>query len=253
MLRHIGTILICFGMLVLLGSSSAFAGSPQQYGIEVRGGFGQYNMGDVTPGIESIQAAMMAKGITTSLDEKDTGPAGGFSLMFRPTRHSMWEVGFNALFDVNNKSMSIPDTATGQILMHANEFFVKGSVIATVTDKLQLDFGAGLSYYNAELQIQDQATPAYFYDADGRAFGLIGTVGVEYLLTQRVGLTLQGGGRIANTTHFSYINSSLRVREGLEILPNGGRPFEVNLSGLFGQAGLRFYFDPVTKPVDFTR
>jgi hypothetical protein len=253
MLRHIGTILICFGMLVLLGSSSAFAGSPQQYGIEVRGGFGQYNMGDVTPGIKSIHAAMVAKGMTASLELKDSGPAGGFSLVYRPTRHSMWEVGYNALFDVNNKSNSTPDTASGQILMHANEFFVKGTLVATVTDLLHVDMGLGLAYYNAELQIQDQATPAYYYDADGRAFGLVGTVGVEYLLTKRIGVILQGGGRIANTTHFTYINTSLRAREGLEILPNGGRPFEVNLSGAYGQAGLRFYFDPVTKPVDFTR
>jgi hypothetical protein len=250
--RFLGTVIICCALALALGSSTALAyDSPQKYGVEVRGGFGQYDMGDVTPGIENLQRNLTVNHIPSSLSEKDTGPLGGFSLLFRPSKHAMWEIGFNALTDVENKVTSIPDTSSGQILMHANEFFVKGTLVATVTDRVHLDFGAGLSYYNAELQIQDNYGRRYNYDAVGRAFGLIGTIGMEYLVSNRVGLILQGGGRLANTSNFSY-ESSTGVRSGLGVI-NGTRGMEVNLSGAFGAAGLRFYFDKVTQPVDFTR
>jgi hypothetical protein len=72
------------------------------------------------------------------------------------------------------------------------------------------------------------------------------------LVTKRVGLILGGGGRVANTNNFSYWDPATGPRKVLKVV-GGSRPIEVNLSGAYGQAGLRFYFDPVTKPVDFTR
>ena len=42
------------------------------------------------------------------------------------------------------------------------------------------------------------------------------------------------------------------VRSAVSVL-GGSRPFEVNLTGGYGQLGLRFYFDKVTKPIDFNR
>jgi hypothetical protein len=278
--RLIGTVLICIALVfVAMGSNSAFAQqapdrwgtpttsttqkpaetqaaavstSPQKYGIEVRGGFGQYDMGDVTPGIQQMATNLWDKGIIGVTETKDVGPAAGFSLLFRPTRHAMWEVGYNALMDVENKVTTIPDTASGQILMHASEFFVKGNLVATLTDRVNLNFGAGISYNVAELQIQDNLKGEYFYDADGRAFGLVGSLGIEFLVTNRIGLNLQGGGRLANTTWFSYIDKTTGNRATLSAI-GGGRPMEVNLSGAYANLGLRFYFDPVTKPVDFSR
>ena len=134
--------------------------------------------------------------------------------------------------------------------MHANEYFLKGNVIATLTKRIHADFGAGVSYYNAELQIQDNLRRRYYYDAVGRSWGLLGTVGLEFLLTNRVGLLLQGGGRFTNVTHFSYETSG--TRQQLSVL-DGTRPMEVNLTGGFGALGLRIYFDRVTRPVDYTR
>jgi hypothetical protein len=272
--RLSGTVLICIALVfVAMGSNSAFAQTtpdrwttksapeapaatysetPQKYGVELRGGFGIYDMGDVIPGIDKMTLDRWNDGMIAIPTTKDNGPSGGFSFMFRPTKHSMWEVGFNALMDVENKVNTVPDTASGQILMHANEFFVKGNVIATITDRLQASFGAGISYNVAELQIQDNLNRLYYYDADGRAFGLVGSVGIEFLLTKRLGLNLQGGGRLANTTWFSYIRSDTGTRDMLPAI-GGGRPMEVNLSGAYANLGLRFYFDPVTKAVDFTR
>ncbi len=257
MLRLFGTVLICSIAVLLLGSSSAFAwDSPQKYGVEIRGGFGKYDMGDVKPGIESLNSAIRKKygANASTLNEKDNGPMGGFSFLYRPSKHTMWEVGFNALMDVENKAeqRSGTDTTSGQILTHANEFFVKGNVVATITDYLHLDFGGGVSYYNAELQVQDRLNSNYVYDAVGRAFGLVGGVNAELLVTKHMGVVLGGGGRIANANNFSYWDASTNQRKYLKVV-GGSRPIEVNLSGAYGQAGLRFYFDPVTKPVDFTR
>jgi hypothetical protein len=250
--RYIGTVLVCCAIVFTLGSSPAFAyESPQQYGIEVRGGFGQYDMGDVTTGIESMQHMLANNSISSTLSKSNQGPAGGFSLLYRPSKHTLWEVGFNALTNISNKVDAQPDSFSGEILMHANEFFVKGDVVATLTNRLHLDFGGGIAYYVSELQIQDNYTRRYNYDADGRAFGLIGTVGLEFLATKHLGIILQGGGRLANTANFSY-ESTPGVRSGVSVL-NGTRPIEVNLSGAYGTAGLRVYFDKVTKPVDFTR
>jgi hypothetical protein len=251
--RLFGTILICVAVAVALGSSAALAyDSPQQYGVELRGGFGMYDMGDVTPGIETLQANLNANRIANTLNEADNGPAAGLSFLYRPSRHTMWEAGFNAILDVENKVNTNPDTASGQILMHANEFFLKGNVVATLTDRVHLDFGAGVSYYNTELQLQDNYRGQYYYDAVGRGFGLIGTAGVEFLLTKRVGLIAQGGGRIVNTSHFTYYDDATALRTVLNV-PGGTRPMEVNLSGAYANLGLRIYFDKVTKPVDFTR
>jgi len=251
--RPFGTILICVALAVALGSSAAFAyDSPQQYGVELRGGFGMYDMGDVTPGIQTLQSDITARRIANSLTEADAGPAAGISFLYRPSRHAMWEIGYNAILDVENSVDTTPDTSSAQILMHSNEFFLKGNLVATVTDRFHVDFGAGVSYYNTELQIQDNNRGRYWYDAVGRGFGLIGGVGLEYLLTQRVGLVAQGGGRIANTSHFTYYDNATRQRTVLPVV-NGTRPMEVNMSGAFGQLGLRIYFDKVTKPIDFTR
>ncbi|MBU0509586.1 hypothetical protein KKH27_12225 [bacterium] len=254
MYRILGTGIVCLLVIVALGSMPALAfDSPQKYGVELRGGFGVYDMGDVTTGIESIHRNInrYRPDFKPVLNQTDQGPVGGLSFLFRPSAHTMWEVGYNAILDVENTvDSSHPDSASGQVLMHANEFFLKGHVIATLTERFHLDFGAGLSYYNTELQVQDNFRGKYYYDAVGRAWGLIGTVGLEYLLADRVGLCLQAGGRFANTTHFSYEENGIRKR--LDVI-DGTRPMEVNLTGGFGALGLRVYFDRVTKPVDFAR
>ncbi|MFZ5432495.1 MAG: hypothetical protein ACOZB3_01860 [Calditrichota bacterium] len=253
MYRILGTSFVCLLMLVALSSSPALAyDSPQKYGVEFRGGFGLYDMGDVTTGMEAMQAAINSnrdRAIPNKYDKTDTGPMGGISFLFRPSRHTMWEVGFNSLMDVENKLETTPDTSE-QILMHANEFFMKGTLVATLSDRIHLDFGAGFSYYNAELQIQHAYGPTFVYDAVGRSWGLLGTVGLEFLLTERLGLLLQGGGRLTNVTHFNYESNS--VYQELNYF-NSTRPMEVNLTGGFASLGLRVYFDKVTKPVDFTR
>ncbi len=248
MTRLIGTAFLLALCLMAMGSSAAIAEeTKQRYGVELRGGFGVYDMGDITSGAEYMQSRRQGNGLTS----EDNGPMAGFSALFRPARRQMWEFGYNALLDVENLvENSFTDTASGQILMHANEFFLKAHLVNHLTDRVEFTLGGGLSYYNVELQIQDDFDNRYNYDAVARCFGLVGSAGLEFLLSNRIGLNLSGGGRVANATDFSQ-ESTTGVRSGLSVL-GGSRPFEVNLTGAYGQVGLRFYFDKVTQPVDFT-
>lgn len=249
MLKTLSTALftLLLGTLCLFSTASADE-SKQRYGVELRGGFGMYDLGDIVSGREYIQNERAGNTLTSS----DGGPTGGLSGLFRPTKHSLWEFGYNALLDVDNTvENSFSDTASGQILMHANEFFLKGSGVILLTDRIHLDLGAGVSYYNVELQIQDDFGRRYNYDAVGRCWGLLGSGNLEFLLTDRFGLALGGGARVANATDFSQ-EASIGVRSILPVI-GGSRPMEVNMSGAYGQLGLRFYFDKVTKPIDFSR
>jgi hypothetical protein len=243
--RTFGTLILA-GLLLLSVNQAGFSyESPQKYGIQLGGGFGTYDMGDVTLGVETL----MSRNSNNVSSEEDSGPMGNIALLFRPSRHQLWEVGFNGLLDVEN-TVSNADTS-GQILMHANEFYLKANVVTYPASWLQFDFGVGLSYYNCELQIQDGFNRQYRYDAVGRSWGLLGGANFEVALSKRVGLILGGGGRLTNAANFSY-ESVPGVRQILNVI-GGTRPMEVNLSGAYGNAGLRFYFDKVTKPIDFTK
>lgn len=250
--RLLGTIGVCAALILVLGSGTALAfDSPQKYGVEVRGGFGIYDMGDITPGVESMQANLNRVQIKNTLNTNDAGPAAGLSFLYRPSKHTMWEVGYNSLLEIENSVDTTPDTASGRILMRGSEFFLKGIVVVTPADFLHLNFGGGVGYYGSNLQIEDRKGGRYNYDATGRAFGLVGSAGIELLPTQRIGIVLSGGGRIANTKHFTY-ETTPGTRSNLSAI-GSSRPMEVNLSGVYGSLGLRFYFDKVTKPVDYRR
>ncbi len=249
MYRLLGTLCIA-SLLTLSVTTTSFAyESPRKYGIQMGGGFGIYDMGDITLATDYLSARRAGNTTTTG----DAGFMGNLALIYRPARHQMWEIGFNPLFDVENlvENSAGDSLTTGQILMHANEFYAKATVVTYPSERLNLNFGVGLAYYNCEMQVQDEFSSRFYYDAVGRAFGLIGSVGLELGLAERVGLYLGAGGRWANVTNFSH-ESSAGVRSSVPVL-GGSRPWEVNLSGGYGQLGLRFYFDKVTPPIDFSR
>jgi hypothetical protein len=255
-----GTIGACAALILILGSGTALAfESPLKYGVELRGGFGQYDLSDVRTGVENMHATLNKAHIDNTLNKSDflgrpAGPAAGLSFLYRPSKHTMWEVGYNALLEVTN-TVDAPDTASGEILMHASEFFLKGYLVGTPSEHLHLNLGAGVAYYNANLQIQDNYRRHYYYDATGRAFGLIASAGVELLPLPRFGIVLQGGARVANTQSYSY-EVSPGTRTNLPIIgatSSSSRTMEVNLSGVYGLLGLRLYFDKVTRPVDYSR
>ncbi|MBK8130532.1 MAG: hypothetical protein IPK53_17075 [bacterium] len=245
--RLIGLLSIAT-LLTLSVTTSSFAyESPRKYGIQMGGGFGVYDMGDISLGTDYLLGLRPGNSASTA----DGGPMGNFAVIYRPSRHQMWEIGYNPLFDVENLVENSRGDSSGQILMHANEFYAKAMIVTYPAERLNLNFGLGIGYYNTELQIQDDFTRRFYYDAVGRGWGALGSVGLELGLSERMGLYLGGGGRLVNTTNFTH-ESSPGVRSAVSVL-GGSRPFEVNLTGGYGQLGLRFYFDKVTKPIDFNR
>ena len=241
--------LLCIAVLLTLSVSTAsFAyETPRKYGVQFGGGFGVYDMGDVALGTDYLLSTRPGNSATTA----DAGAMGNFAIIYRPSRHQLWEIGFNPLFDVENVVDNAAGDSSGQLLMHSNEFYAKAVVVTYPSEKLNLNFGVGLAYYNTELQVQDDFTRRFYYDATGRSFGLIGSLGLEFMLSEQTGIYLGGGGRWTNSNNFTY-ESSPGVRSGVTVL-GGSRPMEVNLSGGYAQLGLRLYFDKVTKPIDFSR
>jgi hypothetical protein len=241
--------LLCIAVLLTLSVSTAsFAyDSPRKYGVQLGGGFGVYDMGDVSTGTDYMLAQKSGNTATTA----DAGAMGNIAIIYRSSRHQMWEIGYNPLFDVENTVENSSIDSSGQILMHSNEFYAKALIVTYPTERLNLNFGVGLAYYNTELQIQDDFTRRYYYDATGRSFGLIGSLGLEFMLSEQTGIYLGGGGRWTNSNNFSY-ESTPGTRTSVSVL-GGSRPMEVNLSGGYAQLGLRLYFDKVTKPIDFSR
>jgi len=241
--------LLCIATLLTLSvTTSSFAyESARKYGVQFGGGFGVYDMGDVSLGTDYMLRQRPGNKATTG----DAGPMGNIAIVYRTARHQMWEVGFNPLFDVENLVENASGDSSGQILMHSNEFYLKAIIVTHPSERLNLNFGVGLAYYNTELQVQDDFTRRFYYDAVGRSFGAIGSLGIEFGLSEQTGLILGVGGRLTNSNNFSY-ESSPGVRSGVTVL-GGNRPMEVNLTGGYAQLGLRFYFDQVTKPIDFSR
>jgi hypothetical protein len=244
--RVILTVFLAGLFLLPLAQTGYAYDAPNKYGLQLGGGFGIYDMGDVTQGTQY----MLNQGPGNTLTEADSGPMGSLALLYRPGKHQLWEFGFNPILGVENLVENPGADTTGQILMHANEFYIKANAVAVLASRLHLSLGAGLAYYNVEVQVQNDFNRSYAYDAVARAFGLLGSAGLEVGLTERIGLYLGGGGRLTNATNFSY-ESTPGVRTFLAV-PGGSRPMEVNLSGVFGLVAFRFYFDKVTRPIDFT-
>jgi len=245
--RLFGTVIITCALLLSVTQAGFSYDSPQKYGIQLGGGLGIYDMGDITLGTDY----MMNENPGSKLSEEDMGPTGNIAFLYRPARHQLWEAGYSAILDVENSVTDAPDTTRGEILMHGSEFYMKAHIVTYPSEKLHLNFGFGLAYYNVELQIQDEFSGRYNYDAVGRAWGALGSIGIEYLMSDRVGLYLNGGGRLVNAANFSY-ESVPGVRSSVPVL-GGSRQFEVNLTGAQVGLGLRVYFDKITKPIDYTR
>ncbi len=85
--------LLCIASLLTLSvSTSSFAyEGPRKYGVQLGGGFGIYDMGDVSLGTDYLLGLRPGNTATTA----DGGPMGNVAIIYRSARHQMWEIGFN--------------------------------------------------------------------------------------------------------------------------------------------------------------
>ncbi|MFH1009898.1 MAG: hypothetical protein V1784_01525, partial [bacterium] len=130
----------------------------------------------------------------------------------------------------------------------ATEIFALGNLVLPVFKGVRLYAGGGLTYLVAKQDILWQPGNSIF-DGTGRTLGVIANGSVEIFLGRRLGFNLGGGYRVANVTEMTDVDFSGARTKVLHPLVN--RAWEADFSGPYVVTGLRIYFDPVTKPIDF--
>ena len=238
----LGALLLC-ALLLCWDTVEAIAfDDPHKYGVEFRGGFSLYQVSDTRDVMDHYQSSASAV-----IAENYTGPSGGFSLLWRQEKHFQWNIGYNSLINFESEAQWHDTTLT--LSARASEFFVLGNIVFNLARTIPVYIGGGVNFVIAKQDIIWE--PGYsVFDGTGRAFGAIVNAAVEIPLGRRVGLCLGGGYRIANITEM--IDIDFNDERAKVVHPLVTRAWEADLSGPTAAMGLRIYFDPVSKPVDFS-
>ncbi|MBM3324495.1 MAG: hypothetical protein FJY66_02375 [Calditrichaeota bacterium] len=229
-------------LVFLLGSGTVWAyDDARKYGMELRGGFSLYQVSDTRDVLDYYGSSSGAK-----VTESYSGPSGGFSLLWRQEKYFQWNIGYNALLDFESEAKWNDTTLT--LSGRATEIFALGNFVFPVFKSVRLYAGGGVTYLVAKQDILWQPGNSIF-DGTGRALGVIANGSVEIFLGRRLGLNLGGGYRVANVTEMTDVDYSGARSKVVHPLAN--RAWEADFSGPYMVTGLRIYFDPVTKPIDF--
>ena len=238
----LGASLLC-ALLLFWNPMGALAfDDPHKYGIEFRGGFSLYQVSDTRDVMDYYQSSTSAV-----VTENYTGPSGGFSLLWRQEKHFQWNIGYNSLINFESEALLHDTTLT--LSARASEFFVLGNFVFDLTRRIQAYVGGGVNFVVAKQSILWE--PGYsVFDGTGRAFGVMVNGAVEIPLGRRVGLCLGGAYRLANITEMTNVDFNNERAKVVHPLVN--RAWEADFSGPTATIGLRIYFDPISKPVDFS-
>ncbi|MCX6641030.1 MAG: outer membrane beta-barrel protein [bacterium] len=245
--------LIC---LLSIGSTAWAGDFPHQYGIELRGGYGIYL--DNTDPNNFAKDFFGTSGYTQKEYNKSQGAlGGGISVLYKTEEYFAFHVGLNVLSSDSATAIAVNNANQaqyGRIFTSAVELFVTANYYWNISDRLNLQFGAGPAFYLASLDRESTAgaDALYgdsFYGAHGRSFGVLGTVGAELFLSDAIALRLGGGFRYAAVSRFKFFreiqDANGTHKEGeIAYWPESYNTFETNYSGPFAEVGLRIYFEP---------
>ncbi len=212
-----------------------------KYGIEFRGGFSLYQVSDTRDVLDHYKSSAGA-----AVTQNYSGPSGGFSLLWRQEKHFQWNIGYNSLLTFESEAKWHDTTLT--LSSRAAEIFVTGNFVFPIGKAIHIYAGGGVDYLVAKQDILWQPGSSIF-NGTGRTFGVLGNGAVEFFLGRRVGFSFGGGYRLATVTEMTDMDFSGERTRVLHPLVN--RAWEADFSGPFIITGLRVYFDPVTKPIDF--
>jgi hypothetical protein len=236
-----GLPIFCALILFSRSETAAAFDDQEKYGIEFRGGFSLYQVSDTRDVLNYYKSSAGA-----AVTQQYSGPSGGFSLLWRQEKHFQWNIGYNSLFTFESEAKWRDTTLT--LSSRASEIFVTGNLVFPIGKSLRLYAGGGVDYLVAKQDILWQPGSSTF-DGTGRTFGLLGNGAVEVFLGRRVGFSIGGGYRVATVTQMTDVGlGGDRTRV---VHPLVNRAWEADFSGPFVITGLRVYFDPVTKPIDF--
>jgi hypothetical protein len=236
-------VLTLFVLLLCLKSNPAQAQDDlRKYGIELRGGFSLYQISDTRDVIDYYESKPSA-----AVTQNYAGPSGGFSLLWRQEKHFQWCIGYNSLLNFESDASWNDTTLT--LSSRASEFFVLGNLVFLPIENLRTYIGGGVNFLAAKQDIRWVPGNSVF-DGSGRTFGFLVNGAMELFLGQRVGLCLTGGYRMANVTKMKDVDFSGVSANLAHPLVN--RAWEADFSGPFATVGLRIYFDPPAKHIDFS-
>jgi hypothetical protein len=261
--------LVCITLILIICTTTlALAGDiPHQYGIELRGGYGLYlNNIDPDTYVEKFQG-LTANGYSQKEFTESSGAlSGGISLLYKSEEYLGWHIGLNVIGTDSATALATSaqypnQDQQGRVYYNATELFMMVHYYWNLSPRFNFQFGAGPAFYFASLDLEalgaEQQYGESFYGAHGRNFGFRGSIGAEFFLSNVIALNASGGLRWAPIDRFKYF---IEVQSGLEgeanidykkaqiaYWPNSYDTFEIDLTGVFLEVGLRFYFDPLAK------
>ncbi len=235
-MRNLAVITLTLCMAALLIQSPALAADKiyHQRGLEFRAGFSHQFMNDPNDFVDAYEY-LAGYDVTTTIGS----PMLGLSLLYKTFPNFGWNLGYNYIMTSTYKVESAAETV--ELKMRGHELFVMGCYFKPIMTDWELMLGLGVNGFFGWMD-QENSEGAGFVDASGRSLGFLVNAGLELPLKEMLGLSFGLGYRNALVDEIAYRDAS--DQEHTVFFEN--RPMELNFSGLYGQIGLRVYFDPAT-------
>ncbi|MBM3329602.1 MAG: hypothetical protein FJY67_09070 [Calditrichaeota bacterium] len=244
MVRTVGAL--CLAALIALLPAVAPAAHPHKYGVEFQVGGGWHAMGDVNDFVPSPQFSNIEP------DKIGIGALAGVGILYRGMDDFGWQFGYNRLFMVSKYRISAylsPVESWAEQTVSGGEIYAQATWFMP-TDFGEFSFGVGPAFYSATLDrtidiVQDgqtHLTAGTFANAEGKGFGLAGSLGIEIPLKDMMGLGIIFGGRLATVEKLIYTDAS--DTERTVFVGSSNQTLAVDYSGAFMKITLRSYFKP---------
>jgi hypothetical protein len=254
MRKLVGALVVVATLLWSLPSVGLAAELPHKYGLELQLGGGMHLLTDVN---DYLPAANFA-GITPA-EELMVGAQFGIGMLYRQEPAFGWQFGYNRFANLIDQKFRITNAPTFPESW-AEQTLSGGELYGLATwywpwNDMELSFGIGPAIYSATMDrsvdiAQDggsHITSGSFSDATGKAFGGLGTFGLEIPLKEMVGLNIQVGGRFAKIGKIAYEDPN-NAGNDIPVYLNSasGAYLPVDFTGGFVKISLRGYFHPAS-------
>ncbi len=248
MLRRFGLLAgMLLGLIMVVGEAAAQDVSvftrkkvmhKNTYGFQIIGGGGTYTMGD-------INDYRHVDNWPENDEDAVFGVGYGAAILYRAQEHVRFAIGFNVLGQdktyIEYAGEEFEQTVSG------GELYFQAEYLVPFNEDFNVSLNFGPAVYSGSLD-RSGTVGTSFADATGRAFGLRAGLGAQFLFSDRWGLHLMGGFRMAKIGEVSYED-----RNGIEqiVYWNNNRRVELDFTGAFVELGLRMYFEPATDWMKF--
>jgi hypothetical protein len=238
---------------VLIQSTTIFAESvsvfdrkskeplPRKYGIQLSGGFSTYDMKDVNAYTETNPTPLQV----IDFIEASSGISYNFALLYRSHDKFNWTIGFSKLGQDKAEHLFVGSPERfNEALISGSEVYFAANYMLIAGNGLNVYIGGGPAIYSANLDFVSTELSS-ISDAKGRSLGIRFNAGAELFLSDKMGLFVNGGYRIANVKELTYTTSTNSNDQTL--FSDSSHKTEADFTGMFVEAGIRLYFEPATE------